>query len=281
VEQLEKALAKAREQRAAKLAPTAGDQGQGRAAATNRGLSISYQRTHVFSTPREGLVRNRIVANDPGDERAEVYRVLRTRVLNHLTRAGKSTLGVTSAQSGEGKTVTAVNLAIAIAMDVNQTVLLVDADLRAPSVHRCFGVEPTVGLADYLLGQAEIADCFLNPGMDRIVLLPTRGNVSGSAELLASPQMARLAQELKQRYPDRVIIYDLPPLLTTGDTIGFLSNLDSVLLVVRDGAVRASDMKRTMELLAGQDLVGTVLNDADRPVDGAVGYGYYFGGRGG
>jgi Mrp family chromosome partitioning ATPase len=208
------------------------------------------------------LERNRVIATSLTHPVTDVYRSLRAQVLRGLARLDRTTLGITSAGPGEGKTLTAVNLAISIAMDVNQTVMLVDADLRDPGVASCLGFAPELGLDDYLAGRASIADCLVNPGIERLSILPTRGRAGNSAELLASPQMAQLARELKGRYPDRLILYDLPPLLTSGDTLGFLSSVEATLLVVREGVARAADLKRAAALLAEHNLVGTVLNAA-------------------
>ena len=190
----------------------------------------------------------------------DLYRSLRAQVLQTLAQIGKTTLGITSANHGEGKTLTAVNLAIAIAMDVKHTVLLVDADLRAPAVARYLGIRATLGLSDYLAGEAEVANCLLHSDIERLSILPARSHVGNSAELLASPRMLHLSRELRGRYPDRIVIYDLPPLLPVGDTIGFLPSVDATLLVVRDGATRVSELTRAVELLSDHRLIGTVLN---------------------
>jgi Mrp family chromosome partitioning ATPase len=145
-------------------------------------------------------------------------------------------------------------------MDLNQTVLLVDADLRNPGVARCLGIDPELGLDDYLSGRASVAECLVSPGLERLSILLARARLGNAAELLASPQMARLARELKDQYPDRIIFYDLPPLLTAGDALGFLPRVEATLLVVRNGAVRAADVRRTVALLCEHNLIGTVLN---------------------
>jgi protein-tyrosine kinase len=140
--------------------------------------------------------------------------------------------------------------------------LLVDADLRTPSVARYLGLEVKHGLADVLAGRATISECLINPAMQRLCILPARDSIDNSAELLSSPQMLQLVHEVKSRYPDRVVIFDLPPLMTVADTIGFLPIVDSCLLVVRDGAVEGTDLKRMVGLLEEHNLIGTVLNAA-------------------
>jgi capsular exopolysaccharide synthesis family protein len=208
------------------------------------------------------LESNRIIAGQTHGAVTDVYRSLRAQVLQALGQRRKTTLGVTSANHAEGKTLTAINLAIAMAMDVKQTVLLVDADLRTPAIARYLGLQPPVGLSDYLTGKAEIADCLLRSQIDRLSILPDRSNAGNSAELLASPRMLQLAVELKGRYPDRIVIYDLPPLLQGGDAIEFLPSVEATLLVIRDGATRSTELTRAIELLADRTLIGMVLNAA-------------------
>jgi exopolysaccharide/PEP-CTERM locus tyrosine autokinase len=208
------------------------------------------------------LESNRIIAGQRNGTLTDVYRSLRAQVLQTLSQRRKTTLGVTSANHREGKTLTAINLAIAMAMDVKQTVLLVDADLRGPAIAHYLGLVPAVGLSDYLTGKAEIANCLIRSQVERLSILPAGSNAGNSAELLASPRMLQLAVELKRRYPDRIVIYDLPPLLPGGDAIGFLPSVDATLLVVRDGATRSTELTRAIELLADRTLIGMVLNAA-------------------
>lgn len=258
MEQLEKAVAKARAQR--RIAQPGERRSLGDGAPFSRATPPVYCETPVMPFRPAAFEVNKVVANRAGHPVADIYRTLRARVQQRLLRDHRRSLGITSPGEGEGKTWTAVNLALSLALDENQTVLLVDLDLREPDVARYFGIEPKLGINDYLLGRATLAECMVNPGIERLVLLPAVGSLGNSAELLSSPQMASLARELKQRYTDRVVIYDLPPLLTVGDAIGFLPNLDATLLVLRDGKTRAADLRRAVELLAGHELIGTVLN---------------------
>lgn len=258
MEPLEKAIAKARAQR--RIARPGERRVNGANFPEPRPTPPTYHETPVVPFRPDALEVHKVIANHANHPAADVYRTLRAQVLQRLAKSDKTTLGITSPGEGDGKTLTAVNLALSMALDENQTVLLVDLDLRAPGVHKHFGIEPKFGINDYLIGRATVPECLVNPGIERLVLFPAVGNLGNSAELLSSPQMAALARELKQRYADRLIIYDLPPLLTVGDTIGFLPNVDSTLLVLRDGRTHAGDLKRAVELLGEHDLIGTVLN---------------------
>jgi capsular exopolysaccharide synthesis family protein len=218
--------------------------------------------TRIVELNPKVLAKNHIIANQVDHQVTDVFRSLRAQVLRRLGKNGVSTLGITSLGPGEGKTTLAINLAIAISMDINQTVLLVDGDLRTPSIASYLGFEPAAGLADILAERATVAECLVNPGLPRLCILPARDSIENSAELLSSPQMLRLVHELKSRYTDRIVIFDLPPLMTVADTIGFLPILDASLLVVRDGTVQSADLRRTMSLLQEHNLIGTVLNEA-------------------
>jgi len=177
-----------------------------------------------------------------------------------MKKHNMSTLAVTGPELGSGVTTTAANLAIAIALDVNQTVLLVDLNLRSPAIHQKFGFQPQSGIDDYLRGEAQLKDCLVTPGVSRLVILPARAPKGETAEIISSPRMTALAKELQGRYADRIIIYDTPPLLTSGDTLGFLPNVDAVLLVARSGKTTKTELDRSAHLLGNKAIVGTLLN---------------------
>jgi capsular exopolysaccharide synthesis family protein len=181
-----------------------------------------------------------------------------------MASKGWKTLGITSAAAGDGKTLTAVNLAVSIAMDMNQTVLLVDADLRRPGVHKCFGFNPQYGLSDYLKDTCLLDMCLVNPGVERLVILPQARSVAESSEVLAMPRTRALTAELKNRYPDRMVLYDLPPLLVSDDALVLLPSLDASLLVVQEGKNEENEIERALELLSGQNWLGSVLNRCER-----------------
>lgn len=222
---------------------------------------IEYRQTKIAPLSDGHLRKHCIVAGLDDEPVADIYRILRTHVLKRLSAKGLSTLAVCSARKGAGKTVTAANLAISLALDVNQTVLLVDADLRDPSVASTLGIEPEFGLDDYLQDTADLSQCLINPGTERLVILPARLAMDKSSEMLASPKMTRLAHELKNRYPDRMVIYDLPPMLDTDDCLAFMSNVEALLFVVAEGETPAHDIDRALALVAGDSyIVGTILN---------------------
>src|SRR5262249_23739909 len=156
------------------------------------------------------------------------------KILQIMNQSGHRTLAITSPNYGDGKTTIALNLGLSLALDVKQTVLLADLDMRKPNLHTFLGLEPTVGLSDYLARNVPIPQCLVRPAYDRITLLPAGTPLDNSSEMLGSPKMMALAQEIRDRYIDRMIIYDMPPVLAQDDPIAFLPNVDAVLLVVRD-----------------------------------------------
>jgi protein-tyrosine kinase len=209
------------------------------------------------------LDSNRIVAHQVRSKEADIFRILRTQVLQAMTQRGMKTLGITSPNYGDGKTTIALNLALSIALDLNQTVLLVDLDLRKPNVMEYLGLAAPIGITDYFLNDTPIADCMVRPSFDRLAVLPAGRVMEHSSEVLGSPKISALADELRARYPDRIIIYDLPPLLAQDDPLVFLPHVDGVLLVVNEGLTRTSELKSSLRALSNAVVIGTVLNHSD------------------
>lgn len=263
MDKLERALERARQQRQNALAGGVGVD-QSRPAPSSRvdaGSPAEIGGSSRGVTLHERVLdQHRIVSGKRGDPNAEVFRVLRTKVLQMAKRHKLRAIAVTSPRYGDGKSTIAVNLALSLAMDVNQTIALVDLDLRKPSLHQFLGIETQTGLNDYLLHDAPMSDCFVRPSTERVVVLPLSKPVENSSETLGTPKMAALAHEMKSRYPDRIVIYDMPPLLGQSDTLAFLHNVDGVLLVVREGVTQVQDVKDAMHLLADSAVIGTVLN---------------------
>ena len=224
---------------------------------------IVYTRTRSLDIPLSVLRQRRVMAAYDKGPFVDAFKILRTQVMHRLRENNWNVLGVTSPGHGEGKTLTAVNLAVSLAMDTAQTVLLVDANLRNPSVHEVFGLEDCPGLADYLLDDQPVEDLLVHPGIGRFVLLPGGRAISNSTEILTSPKMVALVEEFKHRYPARIIIFDLPPLLHTADVLAFSPYTDALLLVVEEGKTTIEELQRALSLLKNsRPVLGTVLNKA-------------------
>jgi Mrp family chromosome partitioning ATPase len=197
------------------------------------------------------------------DDRVAVtaYKMLRTRVLQRMRTNNWQTLIVTGAGSGEGKTLTACNLAVSISSDVNQAVILVDLDLQRPSLAGYFGLDVRASIGDYLTGNAQMEDIVYSPtGMDRMVIIPNRDPVANSSELLASPRMRSLLEWLKIQGPDAITVFDMPPVLACDDVLAFSPYVDAILMVVSEGMTERSSVAKTMEMIGDRNILGVVLN---------------------
>ena len=224
---------------------------------------IVYSRTKSLNIPLSVLRQHRVMAAYDKGPFVDAIKILRTQVLHRLRENNWNVVGVTSPGHGEGKTLTAVNLAVSLAMEMTQTVLLVDANLRNPSVHELFGLKNCPGLADYLLDNQAIVDLLVHPGIGRFVLLPGGRAISNSTEILTSPKMLALVEEFKDRYPSRIVIFDLPPLLHTADVLAFSPYTDALLLVVEEGKTKAEEVERALALVNNScPVLGTVMNRA-------------------
>ncbi|HEY0802985.1 MAG TPA: CpsD/CapB family tyrosine-protein kinase [Steroidobacteraceae bacterium] len=233
--------------------------------------AIEYAITQVFSPSAQTLESNRIInTTSPGPVSA-AFRMLRTQVLQRMVENNWRSLAVFSPCRDEGKTTTAINLAVSLANDYLHTVLLVDFDLRHPTMAAKFGMNPRRGTDDLLRGEAGVQECLYHPaGFDRLVLLPARAAMENSSEALAGRRGRDLVAELRGRYPDRILLFDLPPILEADDALAFAPLVECGLVVVAEGSTRREDLLRCMELLRKTPIVGTVLN---RATDVASAYG--------
>lgn len=208
-----------------------------------------------------------LVAAQPGnDDIREEYQKLKSLVVR-LTRGESfaNTLLVTSTCGEEGKSLTVLNLALTLAQEYDHTVLLVDADLRRPSLHRYLGLQPQLGLIQCLQGQASLPQALIKTGLGKLVLLPAGGTVENPAEMLGSRRMLELIAELKHRYPDRYILFDTPPALPFADAQVLATGVEGVLFVVREGMAKLADIRETLGSLERSKLLGVVYNDAQFP----------------
>ena len=223
--------------------------------------SIEYTRTQSVEGHLETQRKNRILSALEHSAYSDAFKILSTQVMQRMDEHQWSSLAVTSVGDDEGKTTTAINLGISISKEVEYTVLLVDANLRKPELHKYFGITPELGLSDYLQSDIDLADILIKPGeVDHLVILPGGTPIMNSTEMLGSPKMCSLAQELKDRYPKRVIIFDLPPVLSTADTLSFVPCVDCALVIVEDDTTKEADLKKTIDLLSVTNIIGTVLN---------------------
>jgi Mrp family chromosome partitioning ATPase len=218
------------------------------------------------------LRANRVLL-DEDSPATGVYKMLRTRVLQRMRRHGWATLAVTGTCPGEGKTLTAINLSISMARDLSTSVILVDLDLRKPAISRYLGISPRYGLTDCLQGAVDLRKAVFNPGINRLGLLLNERPFADSSEMLTSPQMATLVSQLKQG-ENRIVVFDMPPLLVADDMLAFSPLVDALLLVVAQGTTKQADLLTAKELLHDMNVVGVALNRSSESVSNAYYYGY-------
>jgi protein-tyrosine kinase len=224
--------------------------------------------TRITEVDPAHLERERILLPGARGNHGGAYKMLRTQVLRRMEKIGANSLAIVGTAPGSGKTLTAINLAIAIAAEIDRTALLVDLDLRSPSIHQRFGITPTVGIEDCLRDDRPLKDAMLRlVGYERLVLLPARQRCEDSSELLSMTRTQELVAEMRLRYKDRVIIFDLPPVLRADDALAFAKHVQAALVVVGDGKTQRSDLTRTLELLRDLPIIGTVLNGSREAVD--------------
>lgn len=241
--------------------------------ATPIGSDIKYTHSKTVPVNHEHLRKNNLLIGLLNQHHIEAYKLLRTRVMRRMNQNNWVTLGVTSARENEGKSQTASNLAISIAMKLSYSVVLVDADLRRPSLHNLFGFQSKIGLIDYLVSGSNIEKMLVNPSIQNLLILPGRKSDSDRfSEHLSSPRMESLVKELKSRYSSRIVIFDLPPVLAGDDAIGFVPHLDATLMVVEDNKSQVGDLKQSIELLEDANIIGTILNKSS---EHNKTYGYY------
>lgn len=224
---------------------------------------FSYRQTRVVKLNPRHLEKNRIVAMNKSNLSSLSFDLLRTKVLQKMEEHGWRTLAIASPVAECGKTVVALNLAIAIAHHSNKTAMLVDFDLRKPKVAEYLGLPDGPSLNEVLEGNADVSEAFVNPGMPRLVVLPVARPIRKSAEMLDSTRVNQLIGDLRERYKERIVIFDLPPILNTDDAIVVLPKIDCVLVVVANGMCTKKEIEDCLHHIPEAKLVGTVLNKAE------------------
>ena len=224
---------------------------------------IHYTYTRTVTVDMDRLRRNRLIVAGSDETLGKPIDCCGPTFCMAPSGEGRNTLMVTGPLPNEGKTLTTINLAIAISQKVGQTVLLVDGDLRNPSVHRYLDLPSGPGLVDYLTSGYPIAESLVHPeGLANLVVLPAGRSTTQSVELLSSPLMVDLVRELKHFYPDRYVLFDLPPLLYA-DPLAFAPLVDGIILVVEAGSTPREEITRALEMLKEFPVLGCVLNKID------------------
>jgi receptor protein-tyrosine kinase/non-specific protein-tyrosine kinase len=254
---IEKAMELAAELRKGAVAPTASKIQQ-------------PERRPVHTPPPVVTVTERVVPsspflvnmNDPYSPIVEEFRKLKSALLKlTMGTVFKNTILVTSSVPNEGKSVTALNLAISLAQEYDHTVLLIDTDFRRPSIHRYLGIELRKGFSDCLLGEAQIGEVIIPTGIGRLSVITAGREVPNPVELFASQKTEAVIAEIKTRYQDRFIIFDSPPVLPFAESRTLAHLVDGVLFVVKEQLASQKNVKEAIDALKGCGLLGMVYND--------------------
>ena len=246
--------------------PRKSEPGKGQAE-SGKTVRVRYSRTKVQFNDPEKLKNNRVLSVFEDIETTNQFKILRTQVMRKLKAIGGNSILVTSANPYEGKTFTSINLGVSIAKEFDRTVLIIDADIRRPTRQHTdfstafFSLKVEKGLTDYLAGEAEIEDILINPGIERLTLIPGGMPVDNSPELLNSARMEQMMLEIKSRYPsERLVIVDGPALLHFPDAMILYRYVDGVLPVVEAEKTSAADLEKMMNHLKDVNKLGIVLN---------------------
>jgi protein-tyrosine kinase len=221
---------------------------------------LVYTQTQVVRPAYDTLEENRIVTFFNDQALLNDYNLLRTQVYKRLGDPSRNTIMITSVNRGEGKSVTAINLAFSIAREVQKSVLLVDMNLRYPKLQEYLGLGRRLGLSDHLLRNKPMPELLVNPGLDKIVVLPGGEPIQDSAEIMGSAKVRDLVREFKMRYKNRYIIFDCPHILNMPDAIVFSSLVDAVILVIEASKTSKEEIQQALSLLDGGNLLGIVMN---------------------
>jgi capsular exopolysaccharide synthesis family protein len=202
------------------------------------------------------------------------YRIIRTRLLQRMQASNWSVLGITSPEAGEGKSVTAINLALNLARDGTNSVFLIDLDMRSPSVCRYLGVDPAHDLVGYFSGASEPQDVFFNIGVDNLAIAGNMASSSLASELLAGDRLEELLDYVRSVASNPLILIDLPPLLVTDEALLVAPRVDATLMVVSEGTTRRDSLLRAKAMLGDFPFGGVILNKSTESLGRS---GYYYG----
>ena len=225
-----------------------------------------------------------VTPNAPRSQVADQFRVIKRPLISNATGKGASAIAngnlimVTSALPGEGKTFTAINLAMSIATELDNTVMLVDADVARPSVLSMLGLPAGPGLLDLLVDeQLDVGSVLLKTNIDKLTILPSGTSHARATELLASDAMARLLESMAKRYADRIIVFDSPPLLLTTESRVLASHMGQIVVVVQAEKTLQADVEQALVTIEACPVKLMVLNQARTGAKDGYGYGYGYG----
>jgi protein-tyrosine kinase len=237
---------------------------------TEEAKALEHQKRTAFN----GRIDPKLAClGEPTSAAAECFKTLRSKIMVGKSQKLYRAIMVTGAQPLDGKSLVAANLAVSIAQGINHYVLLVDCDLRRPTLHKTFGLQPERGLREYLEDGTSVAPYLMKTPVNKLTLLPAGKPIASPSELLGSEKMHMLIQEIRDRYQDRFIIFDTPPAHFIADTSFLADVLDGVLLVVRSGRTNAELVKEVIASMGKENILGVVFNATN---EASREYRYYY-----
>ncbi|WP_321495908.1 CpsD/CapB family tyrosine-protein kinase [uncultured Desulfobacter sp.] len=233
------------------------------------------EQTKALVPPHSGSPNNALVTfEEPNSIAAEQFRLLKNNLLFPEKGTPPKTIMVTSASPSEGKSFVSANLAVSIAQSIDEYVLLMDCDLRRPTIHTFFNFDDREkGLSDYLVNKVPLSSVLKKTPVNKLTVLTAGQIPPNPSELLSSDQMRHLLHEVKQRYTDRYIIIDTPPPYLTSETNAIARFVDGIILVVRQGKTRIKEVSDILDIYGTDKILGVVKNFSKKTV--GYGYGYH------
>lgn len=227
--------------------------------------------------PDQSLDRNLVVFHDPQSIEAELFKVLKTNLLFPSSGKPPKSIMVTSAIPGDGKSFVSANLAISISQGIEEHVLLIDSDIRNPSIDRYFNIGRREGLSEYLASGSDVSTNFVKTPVEKLTILPAGLPPRNPTELLTTQKMKALLGEVTKRYEDRYIIIDSAPPSLAPETAAISQHVDGIIIVIKAGKTPRSAVSEVIEQLGKEKILGLVLNHSDQSVKKYYGYGkpYY------
>lgn len=221
----------------------------------------------------ERIVDNKLVAyHAPYSIEADLFKTLRTKILFPENGTPPKTILVTSALPGDGKSFVSSNFSISIASGIEENVLLMDCDIRKPTIHKCFGLYQKLGLSEYLSGDKKFTDIIYKSFIQKLSIIPSGTPPMNPTELLTSKKMQDLLVEVKKRYSDRYIIIDSPPPAMASETSAIAKFVDGIIIVVKAGKTPRRAVGEVVSELGKSKILGVIFNHAEQRVKNYYGH---------
>ena len=265
VEKIKQALDRAFQERTGKgHLKTSGD-GSSAGPIFSEGVSAVeiLQSAETKEIDHKQLALNRVITFDNSDVGVESYRLLRTQLIRMMQSDQISTIGITSPNENEGKTLTSVNLSISLAKTADVDVILVDGDITHPSIHKILGIKTKYGLVDLLHNEIQLSDAIFKLNVPNLWVVPGRYQDVSLLDQINASLIEELVNCLTLS-PRNLVLVDLPPVLSKDDTLALASCLDGVILVVQEGSTKSDEVSRSVDLLKQGNLIGTIMNKYSR-----------------